>query len=249
MNHSTNITLGAIIALASSVSAATLSWSSTAPTEDGADIANFVGATIGSENIEGGNFDNTFLAGDRNLVGQSFTTGANGGNGYALNSVTLQQVPYGETFWSLDAGWNGIGVFQLSIGTFDGSNFTPTILDDVAVDMVAAANPALSASGGQVGTGTGWFFTVDLATESITLDDNTQYAFLLDATGPYVETNGSSSATYAGGTAFGVNQAEDTLTTHTGDRVFHVDLTAVPEPSIALLGGLGVLGLLRRRRL
>jgi len=50
----------------------------------------------------------------------------------------------------------------------------------------------------------------------------------------------SNSSSYPGGEMTGLAT--------TGDLAFAVTTTPVPEPSVALLGGLGILGLLRRRR-
>jgi MYXO-CTERM domain-containing protein len=55
---------------------------------------------------------------------------------------------------------------------------------------------------------------------------------------PYIETAGG----YTDGHAIGRGSPRG------DDLVFHADLTAVPEPGVALFGLTGVLGLLLRRR-
>ncbi|MCB1130060.1 MAG: hypothetical protein KDN05_02960, partial [Verrucomicrobiae bacterium] len=90
--------IGMALALASSSNAATLAWSTTAPAVDGADIANFVGTSSDATNINGGDDQQTYIAGGRPEQGQTFTTGVNGGNGFSLSAITLQHVTYATTF-------------------------------------------------------------------------------------------------------------------------------------------------------
>ena len=70
----------------------------------------------------------------------------------------------------------------------------------------------------------------------------------------FFETNGTvDPSAYTGGAAYstgGSGVANLTATGNTGDHVFHLDLQAVPEPSTyaMLVGGVGMLTLVRRRK-
>jgi hypothetical protein len=63
---------------------------------------------------------------------------------------------------------------------------------------------------------------------------------------------GNGGTTYSGGRYYdpGWGTVPSATINHTSneDMMFHVDLVAIPEPSVALLSGLGALALLRRRR-
>lgn len=230
-----------------------ISWSASAPTITGYSIGNLTGVTTDANNVNGGLDSATYVAGNQPWLGQTFTTGASG-SGFSLNSITLQQVQYtaDTTYWSTDTGWNGFQNWTLSVGTISGGLFTPTLLNAVSFTFDATGNPSPS-GGGQSGFGTGVYLTFNL-TAPLTLADNTQYAFVIEAPensgyAAYMEMNGTSSDVYAGGTAISVAQADNTtVTADTGDHVFAVNLTAVPEPSIMVLSGLGGLALLMLRR-
>lgn len=245
-----------MVAFGISAHAASLSWNSTAPTVNGADIANFVGVSADVDNIAGGDDQGTYIAIGRDAVGQTFTTGGNLG-GYQLDAVTLQHVNY-DTFWSLDTGWNGYngGSFGLQIGTISAGVFTPLLTEAALMDASAPANM-------NPGTGSAMFATISLGTP-ISLSANTTYGFAVYSTndgttdpnnGPYFEVNGdgTTSANYTGGEAFGLvtssYSATDTVVSRAGDRVFHLDMVAVPEPaSFSLIGLFGAGVLLVRRR-
>jgi hypothetical protein len=219
--------LGVIIGLlAGSAHAATLSWSSTAPTPGANDISNFVGTTSDANNINGGNDSGTYIAGNRPQVGQTFTTGGNAG-GYTLNAIALQHVQYTSdtTFWSVDAGWGAGNPFTVRIGTISGGTFAASSSETAL--MVVSGIPALDAGGGHSGQGTAAFFTLTLAAP-VTLAPNTTYAFLVDSPGPYLEVNGNGTTdNYGGGTAFSIPRAggnTGTVTPYTGDRVFVLSL-------------------------
>jgi len=229
---------------------ATVLWSATAPTPDGADIWNYTGVTADANNILGGDDNATYLAANRPAQGQTFATG--GQAGYLLNAITLQQVTYEPTWWSVDTGWTGYngGRFQLQIGTIAGGLFTPIATEDAYMDASAPANGAGVA-------GTGYYVSMTLATP-VALAANSTYAFAVTTTadfnpwdGPYFELNGdgTTSANYAGGEAFsltgtpgGGDQTGDVVSL-TGDRVFHLDMSVVPEPSTLALVGLGLLSM------
>ena len=192
-----------VAALATLSHAATLSWSTIAPTVDEADIANFIGVSMDQRNIADGDDEGTFIAGGRQGQGQTFTTGSNAG-GYALKAITLQHVTY-TTWWSVDTGWttyNG-GRWVIEIGTISNDVFTPIATEEAYMDDSAPAN-------GAGVDGTGQFFTLVLDSP-VGLVANTEYAFSIDTTAdfnlwdaPYCETNGDgrTSTNYSGGEAF-----------------------------------------------
>lgn len=245
LNPFTGLLMG-LVSLASSVNAATMSWSVTQPTVDGGDVANFIGTTTDAGNVAhptwgAGDDEGTYLAGGRPNQGQTFTTGSNAG-GYNLTSITLQHVQYATdtTWYDLGAGWNGWGTFWPKVGTLDGANnFTPLV-----ADSAVWSSPFANGTVNNAGTAQYVTFTFDAP---IFLAANSQYAFSVGSNGPFMELNGTGSDNYAGGYAFGNYDAQAAYIT-TGDRVFHANLFVVPEPSAALLGGLGMLALLRRRR-
>lgn len=225
--------LGTALAMVTAANAATLSVGAVAPTSDGADISNFTSGGSDALNVSGGGDDFTYVAGNRPAQGQSFTTGSDL-SGYLLTSITVQHRDY-------SAGFNDdfqFGTLTVRVGTVLAGTFSLISSDSVAITN---ANGLFSDAGGEYLT-----FTFDTP---IALAANTVYGFDWDNPGGYFEMNGTSSDVYAGGSAYNSGAIGDaTATDLTGDRVFHVDLAVIPEPSIALLGGLGVLGLLRRRR-
>jgi len=250
------VSLGVALALAPSSRAATTSWSASAPTVDGADIANFVGVSADTDNLLGGDDNATYVAANRPAQGQTFTTAGNL-LGYNLNAVTLQHVGYDPTWWSVDDGWTGYngGRFLLQIGTIAAGVFTPIATEDAYMDASAPANGAGIA-------GTSLFVSLTLGSP-VSLAANSTYAFAVTTTadfnpwdGPYFELNGdgTTSDNFLGGEAFsltgtpgGEDQTGDVVSL-TGDRVFHLDLSVVPEPSAGLLSLVGIGALLGFRR-
>lgn len=236
----------ALAAFTSSLHAATLAYSTTTPTVDGADISNFTGTTEEGGNVAGGfNDDITYIAGGRGTIGQTFTTGGNAG-GYTLSAFSFQSVTYSTYGYTSDTG--GI-TFTLRVGTIAASALTELSNETVAITGSEANQPA----NGFPATGNGNFVTFTLA-EPVELAANTSYFFdmTLNAGANYFfQTNGTNTDPLAGGQAYHTVTGDKLGTTATldaGDRVFHADIAAVPEPSSALLGVLGVLALVRRRR-
>lgn len=244
--------IGAMVAWAAASHAGLLSWSGTAPSVDGLDVANFSGVTNDAANIAAGDDAATYVAANRSPQGQTFTMGGTAG---LLQAVTVQDVNY-ATWSSIDTGWTGYngGRFLLQIGTISGTNFTVIASEEAYMDASAPANAAGTA-------GSAYFATIALDTP-VALAADTEYAFALTTTadfnpwdGPYFELNGdgTTSANYADGEAFtlgGTPGGEDingNVTALTGDRVFHADVV-IPEPATVGLVGIFGTGILFMRR-
>ncbi len=210
-----------LLCLAGSANAATVSVSASAPTVDNADIANDSGA-----DDAGG--DQGHMWSNRPHQGQSFTTSTNIG-GYQLNAVTLKN--------RNNTSSSG-PTFNVLIGTLSGSTFTQLGSTETGVAPSYSPND---------------YITFTLATP-LTLSANTNYAFLWGSNGEgFVTANNLDDNTYTGGT--GISSGDDNVPdlnnviARNVDRVFHLDLVAIPEPSsVALLGLSGIAFLLRRRR-
>ena len=208
------------LAVAGSVHAATVSVSSTAPTVDGEDIANLSGAADAGGDIG-------HMWGDRPHQGQTFTTGTNGG-GYQLNSVTLQN--QGTT-----AG--GGFIFNVIVGSVSGTSMTQVGVTETATTPSYVPLDWVT-------------FTFDTP---LTLAANTTYGFLWGSNSTGFRTaNNLDDSTFTGGSAIssGDNNVADldNLIDRGIDRVFHLDLQAIPEPSSIFLVGFAALGIFSRRR-
>ena len=222
--------------------AAVLSFSAGAPTVNGADISSFTGTTSDAGNVLNGADPGTYVANDQGAQGQTFTTGSNLG-GYTLIALTLQHVNY-STFFNLNSTSS---LFTVRVGTVAAGAF-----GSLASETAASGGPG-NPGGFTNANGSSLFLTFTLATPLI-LSPNTVYGFDVGSNGSFFETNGINSNPFAGGFAYssgpntGVGNSVATERTG-GDRVFHADLAAVPEPSSTLLfGASGMLALLRRRR-
>ena len=211
--------------------AALMSVSTTAPTVDGADIAQLVGHTD-----PGG--DSGHVWSNRPNQGQSFTTGSHA-PGYNLTSVTmLARVDQGST---TSSNWD------IRVGTVDGSNVFGAEFNESATG-VAIPNTG--------GTSNPQWVTWTFDT-SIMLDANTLYGFdVFPSGGGFISLNNPGDV-YAGGTAFSSGDnlpgsPPNPLTLRDYDRVFHLNLeqkrNLIPEPATATCALLGMAGLLRRRR-
>jgi len=185
----------------------------TAPTIDGADIANFTGASSEAGNIGGVGGDDNYLAANRPAQGQTFLTGS-ASNGYTLKAVTLQHVPF-----SLGYSDNyTYGTATIRIGIISSGVFTALNSETFAI---TGANGFISDGGGE-------YVTYTFATP-IALAANTTYAFDVASDGGYYEVNGTRlSNVYADGGAYisGANGAGNTIASARNyDRVFHLDMS------------------------
>jgi len=215
---------GVILAMTLASQAAVISVSDTAPTVDGADIANDNGAVDA-----GGDLGHIWA--NRPLQGQSFVTGANAG-GYTLNAVTMKNLNNTVT--------NG-PTFNLIVGSLTTTG-SPEVLT-----QIGSTETAVSPNYAPLDYITFTF------TAPFTLNPNTTYGFLWGSNGSgFVTVNNADDTTYGGGTALssgagGVADLNDVLLRDL-DRVFHVDMAAIPEPATMGLLAFGGLALLRRRR-
>lgn len=207
----------------STADAALISAGTTAPTVDGADIAQLVGTTDA-----GG--DQGHLWADRPVQGQIFVTGSNP-LGYALSAVTLG---------NLAAQPNPASVWEVRVGTITGgSTFT-----EIAEEATSASPGAIAANS---------YITLTFSTP-VVLSPNTIYGFDVGVEGSGIVTaNAADDTAYAGGSAYSMDDNSDPanigpIAVRSVDRVFHVNLTAVPEPASAAVLGSVLLGLLARRR-
>ena len=204
--------------LIASAEAATLSWSSTAPTPGINDAYNLVGTTTDVGNVNSGNDSGTYIAADRPQIGQTFTTGTDPG-GYFLTAITLQHVTYGTTWWDLGPGWGSGNPWTLRIGTTNAGSFTPFATETAVMDSTFA-------NGKYSGVGGGEYAKLTLDAPQM-LSPNTTYAFLVDTANPFMEVNGTNNNVYAGGTAFNIahNASSGAVTTYSGDHVFLATMT------------------------
>lgn len=132
--------------------------------------------------------------------------------------------------------------FHVAIGSWDGSSFTQFatgIQDTAKVNGVFTATvpPAVNSQVIHLFVGQG--SSVDFGGNYVLFRTNTNTAFPADVS------SGSATATFSATALSGltaVSQNNATLTSGTNTINF------VPEPSVALLGALGVFGLIRRRR-
>ena len=204
--------------------------SATAPTVDGADIANLAGGSI----LGGGDEANWIFGLDRPSQGQTFTTGSDPA-GYDLDAVTIQRATGGTTSYSFENVTDL--TYGLRIDTPSGTDLLATdLLNDTTASIAARAT---TSAGGNLVTDPAELDFVTLSGFSVHLDPNTTYSFDL------VIPNGISQGwklnantdvnSYSGGNAFSTGDngnPSDTMTVRSGDRVFHLNLTANSLPQV-----------------
>src|SRR2546426_2531743 len=169
-NFAPTLTVSAVaFCLAMAGHPAQVSFSAKAPTLGSSDISNLIGATTESENVNEGDHDATYIADDRPIQGQTFTTGTNFA-GYQLRAVTLREVNH-ETYALVPDLKYAIRIIKPSGSTLE--------VIDTETAQAAAATPEnfpSIAEGAQMGTGSGRFITFTL-TKSVALKPNTTYGF------------------------------------------------------------------------
>ncbi len=235
------VLLVALLALSTSVQAATLEITPTAPTVGAFDIANLVGSANDADNVGTGenppytNDATTYVAHDRGGQGQTFLTGA---GTTQITGVWVQHVSYTT---SVDQTW-----YQMQVGSqlqiritnpaaSGGANF---VLASEIYTITGQEQNALPTSSTNTQTGTGRWFHVTLD-KPVTLEANTLYGFdLTSLSGQagvfFFETMGlrddaAGGNPYANGTAYVTGSAgapDNTMTVAPGDRVFIVELNS-----------------------
>ncbi len=206
-----------IVAVAAAASAANVSFADKAPAHGATDISNLTGANAESDNVNAGDHDATYIADDRPLQGQTFTTGANA-SGYQLRSVTLREVPF-ETYALIPDLTYTLRITQPAQGKLlKLASETATVASD------APGNLPNLGDGGDMGLGSGKFitFTLDRVVE---LKPNTTYGFdVSGGTGRhYWQWDGTAKDVYHGGSAYSVSP-KGTVTERNGDHVFVVGM-------------------------
>jgi len=217
-----------IFTLAGPMDAAQVTFSATAPTPGTNDIANLTGATTEMDNVNHGDHDAIYIADDRPVPGQTFTTGTNSA-GYQLRAVTLREVKH-YTFALVPDLKYTLRVTKPSENTLE-------VIKTETAEAVATAlgNFPSIGDGAEMGRGSGAFITLTLD-RPVTLHPNTTYGF--DVGGGsvrhYWQTDGTVANAYAGGEAYSSGAAgvgSNTRTARTGDHVFVATLTPASAPA------------------
>ncbi|MGC3991951.1 MAG: alginate lyase family protein [Chthoniobacteraceae bacterium] len=243
--------LAAVLAVASITAskAATLTFSSSAPTGGASSISNWTGATFDADNIGGtgvnsngspnngsANDGTTYIANNRPAQGQTFTTGSNTG-GYTLSAITVRMQGYtNNTASGSNIGGYSLAstssTFRIRVGTLSGTTFIPLTIE------TATSGGTGTPGTGSAANGPGTYLTFTLKAP-IVLQPNTTYAFDLGTSSDYFEMLGirdgaTGGNPYTAGTAYtsgASGVASGTVTTQTGDRVFQVSLTTYTPPT------------------
>lgn len=222
-----------VLGLPTAVHGATVSFSTTPPALGANDRSNLTSAAADTDNVAtttgggpGGQDDGTYLADDRPVQGQTFTTGNNSA-GYRLTAVTLRHVTYGPTFTLIPDLTYTVRIIRPS-GT------TLTVVASESAFVPASAPGNFPSADGPAGSGNYLTFRFD---SPVSLNPNTLYGFDLSGgrTRHYWETDGVRTDPYAGGRAYttgatGIPGA--TLTERRGDRVFVVALSIAGFPIV-----------------
>lgn len=193
---------------------------------------------------------------------ETFETPNNGGGLTIINSRRATQTFQVTTGFTIDKIYLGISTTGINASeTFSVSIFTVSDTNAGNPNSVPTGTNLLTTTTevASLGTaGSGGFLTLDLTgTDEIFLAATTGtagYALQIqntNSTGAFIWLLNAAGDSAPGSDQYAAGQAYETDLgggTNHGNSDFVLGFTAIPEPSTALLGGLGLLALLRRRR-
>ena len=219
----------------------TITYAATQPSGGTDSVANWTGAAFDAANIGGSgvnadgganngstNDDSTYVANNRPVQGQTFTTGPSA-NGYDLTGVTARMTGYtnNAATGSNIGGWNlnlSNGPIIVTVGRISGTSHTTISMQNFTAG--GTGNPGA----GGTANGPGTYLTFNLPFP-VHLEPNTTYSFdfiIGNGASNYFEWLGTGTDPYAGGTAY--TRSWGTITPLAGDRVFQVSMSASAAP-------------------
>jgi len=215
-----------ILGLEAAAPAAQVSFSKTAPKPGPGDISNLTCADDESNNVDNGDHEATYIADDRPVQGQTFTTGTNAA-GYQLRSVILREVAF-DTYALVPDLTYTIRVIKPS-----GTSFSVIAQETADVPATTPGDFSTIGDGAEMGIGSGGFITFTL-NKPVQLQPNTTYGFDISggSTRHYWQTAGTVSDAYKGGVAYSIG-INGKFMPRKGDHVF----VATLEPANASIVG------------
>jgi len=197
------------------------------PAFDADDVYNFATSSNDVSNVGGGDDAATYVANNRPVQGQIFTTGA--GTGYELSSVWVRHVGYSSA-----VGFDSTAM-ALTIRITDPAQTNSAGFVVYSEDL-NLLNPSLADADGK-------WIEIKLTTP-VALSASTTYGFDVGSGWPWFEINGTVGDSAAGAAySSGANGVGDnTVAIAAGDRTFLVDLTEVSVGPIPTTLGVSVSG-------
>ena len=154
--------------------------------------------------------DSDYLADDNSAaLGQTFTTGSDA-DGYVLTAISVRQVSWGTTWWDYTGGTVTLQIFQIENQQGNGvSDITELALETASI---GGEDDGIGLSSGTPGIDAQWL-TVTLDTP-VNLAPDTMYGFQIISDGLgsndqfFMQIDGTSSDSYAGGFAIGTSKVD-----------------------------------------